>query len=66
MEIDAMKRILDRNRGYTSPANRKRAIAGLRKKGWNHFVCYKDTKSEFALQFGKAAWVQPGSVYIDR
>lgn len=60
-----MTKILDRNRGYSSLANRKRAIAALRKQGWNHFTCYKDTKAEFALQFGKAAWVEPGSVYIN-
>lgn len=61
-----MKRILGRNRGYTTPANRKRAVAGLRKQGWNYFVFYYDAQSTYALQFGKANWVEPGSVYINR
>jgi len=42
-------------RGYTTIANRKRAIAHLRKLGWDHFVTYRDTHSEFALMFGKSA-----------
>mgnify|MGYP001615463564 FL=1 len=43
-------------RGYRTPADRNRAIAMLVRRGLNHFVCYRDVQSEFALQFCVAAW----------
>jgi len=60
-----MKRLTKgRIRGYESRADRKRAIAMLRRQGYNYFVCYRDTQSEFALQYAKADWVKPGQAYI--
>lgn len=58
-------------RGYTSAANRTRAIAQLRKqkwtdgRSWNYFITYRDTRAEFALQYSIADWVKPGQVHID-
>lgn len=52
-------------RGYASAADRKRAIKQLIRKGWNHFVCYRDVQSQFALEFGKAAWVGEGAAYVN-
>ncbi len=45
-------------RGYNSAANRKRAIKNLVRFGYNYFVCYRDTQSEFALTFSIANWVK--------
>lgn len=41
-------------RGYNSPADRKRAIRMLQRRGWNHFTCYRDVQSRYALQYGKS------------
>lgn len=48
-----MLKITDITRGYRTPADRNRAIAQLRKLGFDHFVRYRDTASEFALCYGK-------------
>jgi hypothetical protein len=40
-------------RGYNSYADRERAIKQLQKRGFDHFVRYKDTASEFALCYGR-------------
>lgn len=53
-------------RGYSDAGNRNRAIAQLRRRGFNYFVCYRDVQSPFALNFGVATWVAPGGVYINR
>lgn len=46
-------------RGYKSSADRKRAIKMMIRSGrFNHFVCFRDVKSEFALQFGFAEWAR--------
>lgn len=55
----------DNHRGYRSNGDRKRAIKMLNKIGFNYFVCYKDTKSNFALTIGKADWVKPGQCYVN-
>lgn len=54
------------NRGYDTTGDRNRAIAALRLRGYNHFVCYRDTRADFALQYGTAAWCQPGHIYVNR
>lgn len=61
-----MKQITKCNRGYSRHSDRERAITQLHKQGYNHFVCYKDTQAEFALQYGTANWVGPNSPYILR
>jgi hypothetical protein len=61
-----MKNITDMVRGYQSCGDRKRAIAMLRRLGYNHFVCFKDVNSDYALMYNKASWVEPGSIYVDR
>lgn len=53
-------------RGYTSRGNRNRAVTALRKRGFNYFVFFQDVRSAYALNFGVAAWVAPGTVYINR
>ena len=53
------------NRGYASPADRQRAVTELVKRGFDHFIFYKDTQSDFALSYGVKVWGK-GSVYIDR
>lgn len=53
-------------RGYASDGDRNRAIAMLRKCGFNHFVCFRDVRSAFALTIGYAQWVRSGDVYICR
>ena len=53
-------------RGYTTRGNRNRAVAQLKRQGYNYFVFFKDVNAEFALNFGKADWVPAGRVYIDR
>jgi len=60
-----MKRITPKIRGYASRADRERAIKQLFRKGWNHFVCFRDVQSEFALQYGLALWAG-NSPYILR
>lgn len=53
-------------RGYKTAADRERAIKVMSRRGIaNHFVCYRDVRSEFALQFGSAAWVT-GAPYVCR
>jgi hypothetical protein len=53
-------------RGYDSAKARAQAIKQFRKSGLNHFVCYRDVQSDFALVFGWCDWVAPGSAYIAR
>ncbi len=61
-----MKRITDQTRGYGTAADRNRAIKALVKRGFNYFVCYRDTQAEFALLIGNADWVSAGGVYVNR
>ncbi len=52
-------------RGYNSRRARNIAITQLTRRGFNYFVCYKDTQSEYALMASWAEWV--GRVpYINR
>lgn len=45
-------------RGYNSPADRKRAIKAIFKTGKaNHFTCFMDVQSRYALQYGASNWV---------
>jgi hypothetical protein len=53
-------------RGYKTKGDQYRAIAMLRKQGFNYFICFKDRQSDYALQIGHADWVREGDVYIDR
>jgi hypothetical protein len=39
-------------------------IDRLRKRGYNYFVPYHDTRSRYALIASVAFWVNPGSIYI--
>lgn len=48
-----MIQITSITRGYLTAADRKRAIAQLRRRGYNHFVPYMDIQSKFALCYGK-------------
>ena len=59
-----MKRITKITRGYKSFVDRKRAVTQLAKRGFNHFVYYKDTQAEFALCYGKASYPTPGTISI--
>lgn len=45
-------------RGYNSATDRNRAIKMFYRAGYNYFVCYRDTQSEFALNYGWAEWVE--------
>lgn len=57
------------SRGYRTSADRSRAIKNMfrRSEGKvNYFVCYKDVHAEFALHFGHATWVSPGTYYLNR
>jgi hypothetical protein len=64
-----MIKILDmgnlHHRGYDTRGDRNRALTHLRRWGYNYFVFYRDTKAEFALQFGNADWVKKGSFYLN-
>jgi hypothetical protein len=51
-------RITQITRGYLTHADRKRAIAQLKRAGFDHFVEYRDVNSKFALCYGK--YVDPG------
>jgi hypothetical protein len=44
---------------YRNTGDRRRAVAYLKKKGFNYFVGYKDTHSTHpaGLSFGQADWV---------
>lgn len=59
-------------RAYRTAGDRKRAIAMLRKHGFNYFVCYleacaraRNANQQMALQVGVADWVKPGGYYVD-
>lgn len=59
------KQITEMTRGYATPNARRLAIRALARAGYNYFVPYKDTQSDFALQFGVANWVPAGQVHVD-
>lgn len=40
-------------RGYLTQGDRRRAIAQLKRHGYDHFVEYRDTNAQFALCYGK-------------
>lgn len=40
-------------RGYARAADRERAIKQLRRRGFDHFVRYRDTAATFALCYGR-------------
>ena len=48
-----MVRITSITRGYRTAADRERAISQLRRRGFDHFVRYRDTQSAHALCFGR-------------
>jgi hypothetical protein len=56
------------HRGYKRSSDRKRALTLLAKLRpvLNYFVCYRDTKAEYALAIGHADWVPSGGVYVNR
>jgi hypothetical protein len=39
-------------RGYLTNADRKRAIAHLKRQGFDHFVEYQDVSARYALCYG--------------
>lgn len=45
-------------RGYASRADRARAIAQLKRRGYDHFVEYRDTHAPVALCFGRTTTPQ--------
>jgi hypothetical protein len=61
-----MIKITSFTRGYLNPGDRARAVAMLRRRGFNHFVFYRDVASDFALAYGAADWVPAGHAYINR
>ena len=60
-----MKQLTEISRGYSSFSARLKAIHALARAGFNYFVPYRDVHAEFALQYGVADWVRPGSVHVD-
>lgn len=48
-----MIRLTSITRGYATIADRDRAIAQLRRRGYDHFVRYRDTHAPVALCFGR-------------
>ena len=64
-----MTNIISHIRGYSNAGDRKRAIAQLRKRGFNYFVCFREKTSDHALQFSVCEWVTKergvNGVYID-
>ena len=42
-----MQRITEITRGYRTAADRRRAIAQLKRQGFDHFVEYRDTHGPF-------------------
>ena len=66
-----MKQIIEGHRAYRKAADRRRAIAQLRRVSGghlNHFVCYRHVVPghDYALTFGHADWAEPGSAYTLR
>jgi len=53
-----MVRITEITRGYRTHADRKRAIAQLRRAGYDHFVEYRDTAAPVALCFARSTTPQ--------
>lgn len=57
-------------RGYGSARARERAIRDMAAAGCeppiNYFVCFSDVQSPYALQYGHAAWVAPGTISVQR
>lgn len=57
-------------RGYATARGRKIALRRLVKTGtYNHFVMFRDSGDHghpYALMCGRADWLKPGQVYIDR
>jgi len=49
-----MQRITEITRGYRTAADRKRAIAQLKRQGFDHFVEYRDTQAPVALCFARS------------
>ena len=52
------------NRGYSNAGDRRRAIRGLAKQGFNYFVGYRDVAADYALNYGRADWVDQGRIYV--
>lgn len=52
-------------RGYGSEKARLIAIHQLTKRGFNYFVPFRDTQSEFALLYGTSETIAPPYVYVD-
>lgn len=65
MEVVRDGELRSGNRVYSTPGDRRRAIAGLRREGFNHFTCYADKAGPVALMFGRADWVTAGSAYVN-
>lgn len=76
-----MKAITDRVLGFDTAADREAHMRVLAEDGWNHFVWFRDTQSDFALMYGFARWcsahplehdvpgpiqVTPRNIYVNR
>lgn len=53
------------HRGYQTDADRERAIKQLQRRGFNHFVCYRDVASDYALAATWSEWAV-GRPYVCR
>lgn len=59
-----MKQIIEHVRGYNRASDRKRAIRMLTKHGFNYFLVYRDTQSDYALWYSKAERLREGEVSV--
>ena len=51
-------------RGYRTVADRNRAIAQLRRQGYDHFVEYRDTAAPVALCFARSTTPQRPPLHL--
>lgn len=59
---ESYRKVIFGHRGYNSPEERKADMQELLKRGVNYFVCYKDTQSNWALQYSICGWVTRDSI----
>jgi len=48
-----VKQITSITRGYSTAADRERAIKQMQRRGFDHFVRYRDTQAAYALCYGR-------------
>lgn len=59
-----MVKLTEITRGYRTRADRTRAIAQLKRAGYDHFVEYRDTHAPIALCFGRSSTPQQPAVEL--